>query len=86
MDRYTRLANEFKDIRNRAYFNLGQKAEAVGDILQALYYYNDAYRLASFQCDSSTPREGQCTRLDAERRMQRILEITDIDPYTSWGR
>lgn len=83
-DLYARLGNEFKGIRNRAYLNLGEKAEAAGHPLEALYFYNDAFRLASFGCSSQNPSAGECPRLEAERRMQRILRIEGVQPYTTF--
>jgi hypothetical protein len=84
MDQYARLGNEFKSIRNRAYMNLGEKAEAAGNLLEALYFYNDAFRLATFGCQTRTPTDGTCERLESERRMQRILRIEGVQSYTSW--
>lgn len=79
-DAYAVLSNEFKAIRNRAYLNLGEKAEAAGDALQALYYYNDAYRLSAFSCFGMGV-DRPCSRFEAERRMQRILRIDSIQPF-----
>ncbi|HEY5301734.1 MAG TPA: hypothetical protein VIJ55_13755, partial [Acetobacteraceae bacterium] len=85
-DDYTRIENEFKDYRNKAYLNLAEKSEVRGDMLQALFLYNDAFRLSSFDCSSRSPTNETCTRWAAEKAMQRILGISGFEPYTTWQK
>ncbi len=84
---YERLDNEFKTIRNRAYMNLGEKAEARGEILEAFFFYNDTYRLEMFACQNARDTALECPRVGAEERMRRLLGIDATPPpYTRWSR
>ncbi len=81
MDRYNSISNKFKDCRNQAYFNLGEKASISGDKIGAFFYYNDAFRLSLFSCDDG---KDQCLRLKAEKKMAEILNIKNVTPYIHW--
>jgi hypothetical protein len=85
LEAYEKLGNEFKGIRNKAYFNLAEKAGARGDKIEAFFLYNDAYRLESFDCVGSNGlARGDCLRIAAEERLRQLLEITAPKPYTYW--
>lgn len=82
LSKYQEVRNEFIDIRNRAYFNLGVISEKNGDLFSAFFYYNDAYRLSTFDCpsDDSSATAESCMRLAAENKMKNILNLK-IDSY-----
>lgn len=84
-DSYVALSNEFLSIRNKAYFNLGLRAKTAGNIVQALLYFRDAYRLSVFSCDKGVPKDS-CRRAAAETEMQQLLKIDGITPYLTWQR
>lgn len=78
-DAYVRLGNSLKEIRNKAYLELGKRIEETGDLGTAFFYYRDAYRLAEFDDNS---KEG--VRYRAEQEMKRLLGINDIESYVTW--
>jgi hypothetical protein len=51
-DNYIRMSNEFKSIRNQAYFSMAKKAEEKGHSIKAFFLYNDIFRLSQFSCSS----------------------------------
>ena len=78
-DAYVEKANELKNIRNKAFYRLGQLIEKTGDIGTAFYYYRDAFRLSDFD----TRDKG--IRYKAEQEMKRLLGIEDIESYITWS-
>jgi len=81
---YQGIGNEFKGVRNKAYFNLGEKAEAKKEYFEAFFFYNDVYRLEVFGCSAPNATPENCSRLAAEVKMRRILNIEGVPPYTHW--
>lgn len=82
-DAYIAEGNQFKGIRNQAYFNLGLKRKTAGESLQAFMFFNDAFRLSSFDCGKDKAKEG-CMRWEAEQEMKTLLELEAIKSYVSW--
>lgn len=82
-DEYIRASNEFIGIRNQAYFNLGLKAKQAKMNLRAFFYFKDAFRLSSFDCEDGSP-EVTCLRWQAEQEMKKLLSLTDIQSYVRW--
>ena len=80
---YTRIVNEFLDIRNQAYFNLGMKAKEAGENVPALLWFRDAFRLSSFDCGKNQVRE-TCMRWKAEQELQKLLGLSSIKAYVTW--
>jgi hypothetical protein len=80
---YQRIRNEFIDIRNNAYFNLGIKLRDAGRPLESFMYFRDAFRLSLFDCGKGKQKE-QCMRWKAEQEMQKILKIEGITSYVDW--
>ena len=80
---YVRNRNEFLEIRNLAYFNLGLKARLAGENVRALLYFRDAYRLSPFDCGKEIPRE-RCIRWKAEMKIQELLGLSFILTYPTW--
>jgi hypothetical protein len=76
---YVTLANTLKDIRNKAYLELGKRVEKTGNVGAAFFYYRDAYRLSGFSPD----REAG-VRYKAEQEMKRLLGVNDIESFVSW--
>jgi len=81
-DAYQKSMNEFIDLRNIAYFNLGLKAKVAGNLTEALFYFRDTFRLSSFDC-FTTPRE-KCMRWLAEQELQKFLGLESVTAYTTW--
>ena len=82
MNTYTGIENQFKTIRNQAYFNLGLKAKAAGRGIEALLLFRDAYRLSTFDCFET--RRDNCMRWKAEQEMQKLLGLSHIRAYVTW--
>ena len=82
MDAYAGIENEFKTIRNQAYFNLGLKAEAAGRGIEALLLFRDAHKLSAFDCFET--RRENCMRWKAEQEMQKLLGLSHIRAYVTW--
>ena len=82
-DSYVTVANEFKQFRNQAYFNLGIKAKAGGNYIEAFLWFRDAYRLSTFDCESQARRE-TCMRWKAEQELQKLLGLSHLKAYVTW--
>jgi len=80
-DAYLKLANRFKDYRNRAYFNLGKKAVERGDEVGAFFFFRDAYRLSTFT-EEAGDHKGM--RYLAEVEMKKLLGIDSINTFVYW--
>jgi len=80
-DKYVRISNKLKDIRNKAYLKIAELKEQEGDIGGAFFYYRDAYRLSRF--DGYTDND-HGVRYTAEQAMKRLLGIEGIESYKSW--
>ena len=76
---YVFLANSLKDIRNKAYLELGKRLEKTGDLGAAFFYYRDAYRLSVFDEGSEAS-----TRYKAEQEMKRLLGVNDVESFVTW--
>ncbi len=83
LNQYSRIVNEFLDIRNQAYFNLGMKEKEAGNNVPALLWFRDAFRLSSFDCGKSQERE-MCMRWKAEQEIQNLLGLSSIRAYVTW--
>ena len=81
-DDYVKISNEFIDIRNQAYFNLGIKYKSLGETVKSFLYFSDAFRLSRFDC--GTKRPDDCMRWKAEQEMKKLLGIEGIDSYVTW--
>jgi len=80
-DSYVEISNKMKDFRNQAYFNLGKKHVNKGELLAALFYFRDAYRLSTFDDD----RRRQGMRYMAEQEMKKLLGIeNDASSFVHW--
>lgn len=80
-DSYVKISNKMKDFRNQAYFNLGKKHVNEGELLAALFYFRDAYRLSNFDDD----RKRQGMRYKAEQEMKKLLGIEgDASSFVHW--
>ncbi len=73
------VVNEFVDIRNKAYFNLGIIARDAGKTMEAFLYFRDAFRLSGFNCWETVPNK--CMRRKAEQELQKLLELSHIKAY-----
>lgn len=82
-DEYVKVANEFKGYRNEAYFNLGQRANDGGNKAAAFFFFRDAFRLSSFDCEPGKPAQ-QCMRWRAEQELQKLLGLSGIKSYVTW--
>ena len=80
---YRNVFNEFVDIRNQAYFNLGVLSRNNGKTMEAFLYFKDVFRLSSFDCGSKTETKS-CMRWKAEQELQKLLGLTHIEAYVSW--
>ena len=80
---YAQIFNEFLDIRNQAYFNLGMKEEEAGNNIEALVWFRDAYRLSEFDCGNRQVRE-KCMKWKAEQELQNLLGLSSIKAYVTW--
>ena len=80
---YGKIFNEFVDIRNQAYYNLGIISRNNGRTLEAFLYFKDAFRLSSFDCGSGTLAKS-CMRWKAEQELQNLLGLSHIRAYVSW--
>ena len=80
-DRFVELSNELLYYRNQCYFNLGEKLKAKGNVVEAFFYYRDAYRLSSFT-DSKGDHKGM--RYKAEQKLKELLGISDIPSFVFW--
>ena len=76
---YVTLSNSLKDIRNKAYLELGKRLEKTGNLGAAFFYYRDAYRLSVFDKGSEVG-----TRYKAEQEMKRLLGVNDVESFVSW--
>lgn len=81
-DEYVKVSNEFIDIRNQVYFNLGIKYKNRGETMKSFLYFNDAFRLSRFDCGNKQP--DNCMRWRAEQEMKELLGIKQINSYVSW--
>lgn len=79
--KYQERQGVFLRIRNQAYLNLGMKAKNDGQLIDALLYFRDAFRLSEFSCREGTDK---CIRLKAEEEMKKLLKIEGITSYTHW--
>jgi hypothetical protein len=79
-EEYGRLDSQFKGIRNRSYILLGRIAQMKGARMEALLYFNDAYRLSVFECVEGTKN---CVRYEAEQYMKELLGIS-ANSYVYW--
>lgn len=80
-DSYVKISNKMKDFRNQAYFNLGKKYARKGELLAALFYFRDAYRLSIF--DDDQKRQGM--RYKAEQEMKKLLDIeNEASSFVYW--
>lgn len=82
-DSYVKVANEFKQFRNQAYFNLGIKSKSNGNYIEAFLWFRDAYRLSSFDCESRARRD-TCMRWKAEQELQNLLDLSHLKAYVTW--
>ena len=74
--------NEFLEIRNQAYFNLGLLAKNENKTMEAFLYFKDAYRLSLFDCRGTS--EKYCIRWKAEQELQKLLGLMEIKAYVTW--
>lgn len=81
-DEYVKMSNEFIDIRNQIYFNLGTIYKNRGETVKSFLYFNDAFRLSRFDCETKRPDD--CMRWKAEQEMKRLLGIEQIESYVTW--
>ena len=81
-DDYVRISNEFIDIRNQVYYNLGIKYKNLGETVKSFLYFNDAFRLSGFDCRDKRPDD--CMRWKAEQEMKNLLQIDGIESYVTW--
>tara|TARA_B110000003_G_scaffold24152_1_gene23131 strand:+ start:121 stop:708 length:588 start_codon:yes stop_codon:yes gene_type:complete len=72
----------FKNIRNRAYLNLGRLALAEGQDMKAFLLFNDAFRLSAFSCSYG---KDKCIRYEAEQYMKKLLGI-EGESYVNWQK
>lgn len=82
---YERTFNEFIEIRNRAYFNLGIISRNNQRTMEALLYFRDAFRLSNFDCGSKKIPH-TCMRWKAEQEIQKLLGLSHIESYISWQK
>ena len=80
---YGTIFNEFLNIRNQAYFNLGLLSRNAGRTMEAFLYFKDAFRLSSFDCGPKTPATS-CMRWKAEQELQKLLGLSHIKAYVTW--
>lgn len=79
------VKNEFLEIRNQAYLNLGLLLKEEGRNLEAFFTFSDAHRLSPFDCFSAEDAKTDCVRLIAEEEMKRLLQIGEFESYIYWG-
>jgi len=77
-----KLDSEFKGIRNRAYLNLGIITMENGKEMEALLFFNDAFRLSSFSCDKGVE---SCVRYEAEQYIKTLLGV-EGESYVHWKK
>lgn len=76
------LDSEFKNIRNRAYLNLGRIALEDGQEMKAFLLFNDAFRLSVFSCADGVD---DCLRYQAEQHMKSLLGV-EGESYVHWRK
>ena len=82
---YGGIIDEFKIIRNQAYFNLGALSRDNGRTIEAFLYFKDAFRLSSFECGDGEAKT--CMRWKAEQELQKLLGLSHIKAYVSrWSQ
>ena len=79
--KYESVRNEFLNIRNRAYFNLGALSRDNGRTMEAFLYFKDAFRLSAFNCKYGARI---CMRWKAEQELQKLLGLPRIEAYVNW--
>lgn len=80
-DSYVSLANELRDYRNKAYYNLGKKLASSGNEVEAFFYYRDAYRLSGFTDDEG---DHKGIRYLAEQEMKSLMGLNDLESFVYW--
>lgn len=82
VDSLLSLDSEFKTYRNQAYLNLGLLSQADGKEMEAFLYFNDAFRLSTFDCPDGIE---ECIRYQAEQHMKTLLHI-EGGSYVHWKK
>lgn len=82
VERLFSLDSEFKTFRNQAYLNLGLLSQADGKEMEAFLYFNDAFRLSTFDCPDGAE---ECVRYQAEQHMKTLLHI-EGGSYVYWKK
>lgn len=78
------VKNEFLEVRNRAYLNLGLLLKEEGRNIEAFFTFSDAHRLSPFDCFPAENARIDCVRLIAEEEMKRLLQVSDLESYIYW--
>ena len=78
------MKNEFLEIRNRAYLNLGLLLKEEGRDIEAFFTFSDAHRLSPFDCFPADTATTDCVRLIAEEEMKKLLSVSDLESYVYW--
>ena len=82
VDALTNKDSVFKNIRNKAYLNLGRLTLADGKEMEAYLFFNDAFRLSSFTCSDG---KENCVRYEAEQYMKSLLDL-EGESYVHWQK